>query len=196
MGSSRRRKNQGKTTKVRVGLPRVKPEAPPLPITLPGASGETKWDIHKTPTENYAAMGLELDGVPRMGRNSKPKNKIEEMVEGGEFQLDANDEEKTFQSDAYDELRAICYKERSTGKALPQRLTTNQRNVIEKLIKAHGSDIVKMAKDIKLNRMQHSQGVLRKMVTSFISYPCLADGGHRGFHAPKKSLGNRKVAFM
>jgi len=31
------------------------------------------------------------------------------------------------------------------------------------------------------------------MVVAFITYPCLEDGGYRGFHAPKKSLGANVV---
>jgi hypothetical protein len=156
------------------------------------------------------------------------------------------------------ELRAICGKERLSGKALPKRLTTNQRSVVEALVKAHGSDFGAMARDRKLNRLQHAEGVtrhphsfplrrslaarcqvhtpslspslrrmlaqrgshvapghanrwrethskprlaarltrglvpwavqvLRNLIKSYNAYPTLAGGGHRGFHAPKKS---------
>ena len=53
----------------------------------------------------------------------------------------------------------MCAKERTTGKALPQRLTTKQRNVMKALIDAHGADLGKMVRDSKLNKMQHSEGV-------------------------------------
>ena len=54
-------------------------------------------------------------------------------------------------------------------------------------MKAHGGDVGAMARDRKLNRLQHSEGVLRNLVKSYHAYPILAGGGHRGFYAPKKS---------
>jgi hypothetical protein len=39
------------------------------------------------------------------------------------------------------ELRAACSKERKTGKAPPKRLTTHQRQIVERLVKAHGDDV-------------------------------------------------------
>lgn len=39
------------------------------------------------------------------------------------------------------ELRAACSKERKTGKAPPKRLTTHQRQIVERLIAAHGDDV-------------------------------------------------------
>jgi len=156
---------------------------------MPGETEATQWDPHKTQKQNFAAMGLESDPRPRGGRNKKgTKGSIMETSEKPEFQLDGSDE-ATFQSDAYDELRAMSSKMRTTGKALPKRLTSNQRIIVEKLMKAHGTDVEAMARDIKLNRMQHTEGVLRGLVKSYLAYPCLEGGGNRGFHAPKKSLG-------
>ena len=51
------------------------------------------------------------------------------------------------------------------------------------------SDLVMdaMAKDMKLNKMQHSPGVLKKMVESYFAYPNLIDGeGRRDFHSVQK----------
>jgi hypothetical protein len=39
------------------------------------------------------------------------------------------------------ELRVVCNKERKTGKAPPKRLTSHQRQIVEKLIAAHGEDV-------------------------------------------------------
>ena len=70
----------------------------------------------------------------------------------------------------------------------PKKLTTVQIRVIGKLIEAHGRDNVDaMAKDMKLNKMQHSPGVLKKMVESYFAYPNLIDGeGRRDFHSVQK----------
>jgi hypothetical protein len=39
------------------------------------------------------------------------------------------------------ELRVVCNKERKTGKAPPKRLTSHQRQIVDKLIAAHGEDV-------------------------------------------------------
>lgn len=39
------------------------------------------------------------------------------------------------------ELRAACSKERKAGKAPPKRLTTHQRQIVERLVAAHGDDV-------------------------------------------------------
>ena len=57
-----------------------------------------------------------------------------------------------------------------------------------KLIDKHGKDNVDaMVRDIKLNSMQHSSGVLKKMVESYFAYPNLINGeGRRDFHSIQK----------
>ena len=66
-----------------------------------------------------------------------------------------------------DEIAGAVGRQRSTGKRAPQQLTATQRRVVAALVAAHGEDVGAMAKDLKLNKMQHSAGVLRKMVASF-----------------------------
>lgn len=39
------------------------------------------------------------------------------------------------------ELRALSNKQRKTGKAAPKRLTTHQKQIVERLIAAHGDDV-------------------------------------------------------
>lgn len=39
------------------------------------------------------------------------------------------------------ELRVVCNQERKSGKAPPKRLTTHQRQIVERLIAAHGDDL-------------------------------------------------------
>lgn len=39
------------------------------------------------------------------------------------------------------ELRVVCNKERKTGKAPPKRLTSHQRQIVERLVAAHGEDV-------------------------------------------------------
>jgi hypothetical protein len=39
------------------------------------------------------------------------------------------------------ELRALNNKQRKTGKAAPKRLTPHQKQIVERLIEAHGDDV-------------------------------------------------------
>eukprot|EP00850_Spirogloea_muscicola_P020432 SM000216S06558 [mRNA] locus=s216:64008:64684:- [translate_table: standard] len=62
----------------------------------------------------------------------------------------------------YAELRAALGKKRKAGPGAPiQRLTKMQRVYVGRLVGKHGEDFMAMAKDIKLNRMQHTVGALR-----------------------------------
>lgn len=74
---------------------------------------------------------------------------------------------------------------RSTGKALPKRLTTHQRQIVGRLLAAHGDDIAAMARDRKLNAMQHSEGVLRALVESYKHWK---EGSGVDFRVPHKRL--------
>lgn len=74
---------------------------------------------------------------------------------------------------------------RSTGKALPKRLTSHQRQIVGRLLAAHGDDIPAMARDRKLNSMQHSEGVLRALVES---YHYWKEGSGVDFRVPNKRL--------
>eukprot|EP00850_Spirogloea_muscicola_P015192 SM000114S24155 [mRNA] locus=s114:294629:295304:+ [translate_table: standard] len=60
------------------------------------------------------------------------------------------------------ELRAALGKKRKAGPGAPiQRLTKMQRLYVGRLVSKHGENFTAMAKDIKLNRMQHTVGALR-----------------------------------
>lgn len=74
---------------------------------------------------------------------------------------------------------------RSTGKAAPKRLTTHQRQIVGRLVAAHGDDVAAMARDRKLNSMQHSQGVLRALLESYRHW---GEGAGVDFRVPRKSL--------
>lgn len=75
---------------------------------------------------------------------------------------------------------------RSTGKALPKRLTSHQRQIVGRLVAAHGDDVHAMARDLKLNSMQHSEGALRALLESFRYWK---EGSGVDFRVPHKSLG-------
>ena len=74
---------------------------------------------------------------------------------------------------------------RSSGKAAPKRLTTHQRQIVGRLLAAHGEDVAAMQHDRKLNPMQHSQGVLKAMIESFRFWK---EGSGVDFRVPNKRL--------
>ena len=74
---------------------------------------------------------------------------------------------------------------RSTGKAAPKRLTTHQRQIVGRLVAAHGEDVQAMFHDRKLNPMQHSQGVLTALIESFHHWK---EGSGVDFRVPHKRL--------
>lgn len=74
---------------------------------------------------------------------------------------------------------------RSSGKAAPKRLTTHQRQIVGRLLAAHGDDVAAMLKDRKLNSMQHSEGVLRALIES---YRYWKEGSGVDFRVPHKRL--------
>jgi len=91
-----------------------------------------------------------------------------------------------------DEMRALLCQQRSTGKAAPRRLTSQQKKIIGALISAHGENIKKMTMDLKLNKMQHTEGVLKKMIESY-NFWGLSENVKSDFRAPKKTLWPRNM---
>lgn len=59
---------------------------------------------------------------------------------------------------------------RSSGPALPAKLTSTQQRIFEGLLAAHGDDLEAMARDKKLNPMLLTAGKLRKMLLSYEAF--------------------------
>lgn len=74
---------------------------------------------------------------------------------------------------------------RSSGKAPPKRLTPNQRQIVERLLAAHGDDVEAMVMDRRLNPMQHSTGALEKLIASYRHWKI---GSGVDFRVPTKRL--------
>lgn len=83
------------------------------------------------------------------------------------------------------DLRAVLGKVRSTGRAAPKRLTKHQRDIVARLIVAHGDDTRAMMMDRKLNPMQHSEGALHKLIASYRHW---GPGAGVEFRVPVKGL--------
>ncbi|KAF8065911.1 hypothetical protein HT031_002972 [Scenedesmus sp. PABB004] len=140
-----------KTTKAQVPL-EVTEQCPAVPARLQAA---VEWREQATLSKNYAANRFLLDPNEGFGRNKRDaplKSKAEREAEDG----------GTYSDD--DELRVLTNQERKSGKAPPKRLTSHQRQIVERLVAAHGDDVQAMFRDRKLNPMQHSVGKLRELL--------------------------------
>ena len=67
----------------------------------------------------------------------------------------------------------------------PTPLTGNQRVIIQRLLRAHGSNVDAMARDRKTNKMLLTAAKLRRMILAYQMYP---DGHRVAFNTPKKGL--------
>ncbi|GLC41157.1 hypothetical protein PLESTB_001797200 [Pleodorina starrii] len=166
MGGSRRRLKKN-APKVRNGLvKRKKDEKTKLPLEIafddPALVKRLKkkpeWDEKDTLGENYSRNQLVADPNILLGRKEKktPLVPPEVRKEAGE---------ETFSDD--DEQRAALNMPRKSGKAPPPRLTSTQRKVVGALLEKHGDDVHAMMLDTKLNKMQHSEGELRKLIEAY-----------------------------
>ncbi|GFR42551.1 hypothetical protein Agub_g3458 [Astrephomene gubernaculifera] len=166
MGGSRRRLKKN-APKVRNGLIKTrKDEKTKIPLQIAMEYPELKkrlkkdveWDEKDTLDENYARNQLVSDPNVLLGRKEKktPLVAPEARKEAGE---------ETFSDD--DEQRAALHLPRKSGRAPPARLTATQRQVVGALLEKHGEDVHAMMLDTKLNKMQHSEGELRKLIAAY-----------------------------
>lgn len=160
-----------------------------VPVLLPGARDSTAWDDDTTHQSNYEAVGIVSDPnrIGKTGRNSTALEEGEEAA--GHRGSKKTDETVAAQATVGgDEVRGAVGQVRSTGTAPPKRLTTKQRRIVGALIAKHGDNLHAMARDRKLNAMQHTVSVLRELVVSYVAYPDLIEnGGRLDFRAPKKT---------
>eukprot|EP00882_Tetradesmus_deserticola_P010806 GHRQ01011416.1.p2 GENE.GHRQ01011416.1~~GHRQ01011416.1.p2 ORF type:complete len:196 (+),score=75.08 GHRQ01011416.1:250-837(+) len=166
MGGSRRRLKRN-APKVKVGVvKRKKNSKAQVPVELleqrpdlqKRLNTSAQWVEEQTLTRNYQANKFVLDPNEGFGRNKRTaplKSKEEREAEDG----------GTYSDD--DELRVVCNQQRKTGKAPPKRLTSHQRQIVEKLTAAHGEDVQAMFRDRKLNPMQHSVGKLTELLEAY-----------------------------
>ncbi|KAL2653630.1 hypothetical protein R1flu_021758 [Riccia fluitans] len=149
MGRSRRSYKKGKAT-VRVGLPKKK-------------GGGSKPSM----LAQYAAQGF-VANPNVLGARDRSAHSVQSV----ELQSVRMDMDSKFDSDdETDEVKSALNKVRKDGKKAPvKRLTKMQRVYFSRLIQKHGFDYQAMARDIKLNEMQHPEGSLRKYVAQFLAY--------------------------
>lgn len=154
---------------MRVGLPakRRKPNALPNCQTLILPDKRThEWDVEGTLTSNYQAAGFVLDPngalPPRVspGTPSTPQP------------AESEDQEE---EDEPEELRVMLGKQRKERAEAPrvERLTKMQRAHVGTLLAEHGLQFQAMARDMKLNKLQHTAGALKFLCVRYLAYePC------------------------
>lgn len=178
MGGSRRSLKRGKP-KVRVGAPsKKKGKGVPEPLLLPGASTSLEWNIKASQTANYRKFGLASNPNLKSGRNADPLGGgVGQLVshrkgrEGEEGEEGERTDEEEGSDEEPDEVRAALGKKRKHGPSQPlQRLTKMQRVYVGNLITKHGEDVEAMSRDLKLNAMQHSPGVLKLLCRRFRTF--------------------------
>lgn len=169
------------------GRPGTSAAAPPVPHALvPSRTCLCRpgWDPLVHAQDNMERLGLVADVNKVAGGARKRPDPISLAAAAADpAALDAAAAEP-----ADDELRVALGKARSSGRAPPKRLTVRQRGIVERLLAVHGDDVAAMARDTKLNAMQHSEGQLRAMIASFRHW---APGSGVDFRVPNKRLWTR-----
>jgi hypothetical protein len=134
------------------------------------------WDPSGHIESNYQQIGFAADVNVGTGRNRRSDTLADKVPTVPDEQLDASLDE---------DLKVAMARQRSSGKAPPKRPTPRQRQLIERLLAVHGSNVGAMSRDRKLNAMQHTEGQLQALIES-----CDYWRGKTGvdFRAPIKSI--------
>ncbi|XP_031497628.1 nucleolar protein 16 [Nymphaea colorata] len=181
-----RRKYQKSRPKVRVGLPKKKPNIfkpafsiPPKLCSVTDASGE--WDDSGSVLTNYRSFGV-VSNPNFLGVRARTNHivesralqvPLEKNVEDGDAgdstmgnpQFAGDDSGSDLEED---DLKSALGKKRRDGKVMPlQPLTKMQRVYVGQLISKYGDDYERMFMDTKLNTMQHSVATLEKLCKRF-----------------------------
>lgn len=115
------------------------------------------WNQAGNIESNYEHIGFAADLNSGTGRNRRSDVLANKVPQIPDDQLDASLDE---------DLKIAMAQQGNSGKAPPKRPTPRQRQLIERLLAAHGSNVAAMVRDRKLNTMQHSEGVLQSMIES------------------------------
>ncbi|KAM5564024.1 hypothetical protein ABKV19_018572 [Rosa sericea] len=182
MGGSRRKYKRSRT-KVRVALPKRKPNVfkpafclpPKLRALIDQAepASRPKWDPEASVIQNYKSFGV-LSNPNLLNVRSRTSHIVEsdslqappDQAEAAE--LDPNDDGSDLEED---DLKTTLGKKRRDGRPaslLP--LTTIQRVHVSRLIEKYGDDSQRMFMDTKLNAMQHSVATLEKLCRRYHMY--------------------------
>eukprot|EP00891_Asterochloris_glomerata_P008118 jgi/Astpho2/8118/Aster-x0798 len=118
------------------------------------------WDESQSVLANYKGAFVASANVG-FGRNALTEETAGQP--GDESQAAAFQPDDDFKAEILGEVR-------SSGPALPAKLTSTQQRIFEGLLAAHGDDLEAMARDKKLNPMLLTAGKLRKMLLSYEAF--------------------------
>ncbi|KAK1315831.1 Ubiquitin-like-specific protease ESD4 [Acorus calamus] len=162
-----RRKYKKSRAKVRVALPKKKPNVFKPAFSLPPqlSSSSSEWDDKASILKNYRSFGV-VSNPNLLGVRARSTPLV---LQSSSLQLprDADDllhDEDPGSDLESDDLKTALGKRRRDGKqAALLMLTAMQRLHVGKLVEKYGDDYQAMFMDTKLNRMQHSAGTLKKL---------------------------------
>lgn len=191
MGRSRRKYKKSRP-KVRVGLPKKKPNVfkpafalPPKLRSLLGEDSLPQWDEKGSVVRNYKSFGV-VSNPNLLGVRSRthhliqsdslqvppppPPPPLNDAV-SGEADVSEFDPVDSGSDLEEDDLKSALGKRRRDGKSAPlQPLTTIQRLHISRLVEKYGDDYLRMFMDTKLNKMQHSVATLEQLCKRYHIY--------------------------
>jgi nucleolar protein 16 len=171
MGGSRAATRRHKTThtKVKVGLRKQRKAAPhPVPVVLPGVATATGWDEDVTPSANYKRLGLSASLQADKGRSHGVRAAAAAAAAAASAPPDAPQPLGRLATAGDPEsLRLATGRRLARGARPPRPLTARQRRLVGALVAAHGDDVAAMARDTKLNPLQHTGSALRVLVDAF-----------------------------
>lgn len=149
-----------------------------IPERLLLANPDKQWDNEGTVIDNYKAFGV-LSNPNLLGvrdRTSRivqdPSLQVPTTIFGPPTPVNEFDPIDPGSDLEDDDLKSVLGKMRRDGKRLPlEPLTRIQRVYVGRLIDKYGEDHQAMFMDMKLNSMQHSVGVLKKLCTRYHLHP-------------------------
>ncbi|KAK1292033.1 hypothetical protein QJS10_CPB17g01312 [Acorus calamus] len=161
-----RRKYKKSRAKVRVALPKKKPNVFKPAFSLPPQlSSSSEWDDKASLLKNYRSFGV-VSNPNLLGVRARSTPLV---LQSSSLQLPRDVDDLLHDEDPgsdleSDDLKTALGKRRRDGKqAAPLMLTAMQRLHVGKLVEKYGDDYQAMFMDTKLNRMQHSAGTLKKL---------------------------------
>lgn len=167
MASSRSAKNKRKTThtKVKVGLRKKRTASKkPVETLLPGTAEPCGWATDASHATNYSSLGLSGNASGKTGRAHGVRASARE-ASTGDVQGSASLGAQALQNADADLLRVAMGKHLPAGVKPPRALySEKQRRVVAALVERFGSDVEAMARDTKLNPLQHTASTLRAMI--------------------------------
>ncbi|KAI5065012.1 hypothetical protein GOP47_0019707 [Adiantum capillus-veneris] len=128
-----------------------------------------EWDESASLLRNYKSLGIVNNPNFLGARSSSKETVVSQSLQVPNACEDmASDDGSDVEND---DLKSVLGKKRRDGEHAPlKRLTKMQRVYVSRLIVKHKDDYKAMARDLKLNKMQHPPAALEKLCKRFVAY--------------------------